>query len=527
MNRTPIISLILGSVLSLVTLASAQVPQMINYQGRVAVGDPAVNFDGTGEFKFALVNEDGSASYWSNDGTSTEGSEPTAAVSLMVTNGLYSVLLGDPCAGCLQVRLQWIGINTNVSLGYEWTGCGGTTLDSSSILGPNSVSTICIDCDTQITFNTTPFTITTAISTINQNGNVVYQGQTLEWQVVGVCGPEDTVAIMTAIPNSVFGNSDVHLRVWFDDGTNGSQLLTPDQRIAAVGYAMVASTVVDGAITSEKLASGLVLGGTTSGTFSGDGSGLTNIPASAMASAESPETVFPASGMVWIKPGKFLMGSRTDEVARDNDETQHWVTLTQGFWMSSHEVTQAEYQNVIGINPSSFTGDTNRPVETVSWNEAVDYCTALTNAERNANRIPSDWEYHLPTEAEWEYCARAGANARYGHGDDLGYTALGNYAWYADNSGDTTHPVEQKLANAWGLFDMHGNVYEWCHDRSADYPAGSAIDPQGSTTSNQRIYRGGTWKYQAWICRAANRLEYPPTLKYDYLGFRVSLGPAR
>ena len=428
MNRKPILSLILGSVLSLVTFASAQVPQMINYQGRVAVGDPAVNFNGTGLFKFALVNEDGSTSYWSNDGTSTDGSEPTAAVSLPVTKGLYSVLLG---------------------------------------------------------------------------------------------------ANMTAIPSSVFANSDVRLRVWFNDGTNGSQLLTPDQRIAAVGYAMAASTVADGAITSDKLASGLALGGTTSGSFSGDGSGLTNIPASAMASAESPETVFPVSGMVWIKPGKFLMGSRTDEVARDNDETQHWVTLTQGFWMSSHEVTQAEYQNVIGINPSSFTGDTNRPVETVSWNEAVDYCTALTNAERNANRIPSDWEYHLPTEAEWEYCARAGANARYGHGDDLGYTALGNYAWYADNSGDTTHPVEQKLANAWGLFDMHGNVYEWCHDRSADYPAGSAIDPQGSTTSNQRIYRGGTWKYQAWICRAANRLEYPPTLKYDYLGFRVSLGPAR
>jgi len=155
MNSTPILNLILGSVLSLVTLASAQVPQMINYQGRVAVGDPAVNFDGTGEFKFALVNEDGSASYWSNDGTSTEGSEPTAAVSLTVTKGLYSVLLG---------------------------------------------------------------------------------------------------ANMTAIPSSVFANSEVHLRVWFDDGSNGSQLLTPDQRIVAVGYAMVASTVVDGAITTSKLA---------------------------------------------------------------------------------------------------------------------------------------------------------------------------------------------------------------------------------------------------------------------------------
>ena len=137
---------------------------MINYQGLVAVGDPAVNFNGTGEFKFALVNGDGSASYWSNDGTSTDGSEPTAAVSLTVTKGLYSVLLG-------------------------------------------------------------------ATRYLN----------------------------MTAIPSSVFANSEVHLRVWFDDGSNGSQLLTPDQRIAAVGYAMVASTVVDGAITGEKLASDLTL----------------------------------------------------------------------------------------------------------------------------------------------------------------------------------------------------------------------------------------------------------------------------
>jgi len=144
MNRTPIISLILGSVLSLVTLASAQVPQMINYQGRVAMGDPAVNFNGTGLFKFALVNEDGSTSHWSNDDASTDGSEPAEALSLTVTKGLYSVLLRD-----------------------------------------------------------------------------------------------DTVANMMAIPNSVFGNSDVHLRVWFDDGSNGSQLLTPDQRIAAVGYAML------------------------------------------------------------------------------------------------------------------------------------------------------------------------------------------------------------------------------------------------------------------------------------------------
>ena len=187
-----------GALALVLTITSAslhaQVPGILNYQGRVAVGSPPVNFEGSGGFKFALVDAAGTTTYWSNDGTSTGGSEPTAAVSLAVTKGLYSVLLGDTLLG----------------------------------------------------------------------------------------------ASMTVIPNIVFANADVRLRVWFNDGTNGSQLLAPDQRLAAVGYAMVAGDVADGAITAAKIAAGavgtsqlassLTLPGTTSGTFSGSGAGLTSVP---------------------------------------------------------------------------------------------------------------------------------------------------------------------------------------------------------------------------------------------------------
>ena len=271
-----------------------------------------------------------------------------------------------------------------------------------------------------------------------------------------------------------------------------------------------------------------VFGTVAATAFVGDGSELTNLPSN---TAESPDTVFPAQGMVWIRPGKFLMGSRTDEPGRGSDETQHWVTLTKGFWMGVHEVTQAEYVAVTGLaNPSNFTGDTNRPVDSVSWTLAVAYCTTLTATERAAGRIPADWEYRLPTEAEWEYCSRAGArNTRFGYGDDIGATALADYAWYGSNSGSTTHPVEQKRPNAWGLIDMHGNVYEWCQDWYGAYSAGSATDPQGPGSGSNRVLRGGAWSSFAFNARCAYRNFYGPgSANYNYdIGFRAVLAPGQ
>jgi formylglycine-generating enzyme required for sulfatase activity len=232
------------------------------------------------------------------------------------------------------------------------------------------------------------------------------------------------------------------------------------------------------------------------------------------------------TNLVFIPPGTFRMGSPTNEVDRlDWEGPQTAVTISRGFWMGKYEVTQGEYLAVTGSNPSYFTGDTNLPVEQVSWFYATAYCNALTQRERAAGRIGTNSVYRLPTEAEWEYACRAWTSTRFSYGDDPGYTNLTDYAWYDVNSGGTTHPVGQKLPNPWGLYDMHGNVWEWCQDWLDTYPGGIAVDPQGPATGSFRVIRGGDWGdwfSYARNCRSADRGSYPGTGLND-VGFRVVL----
>ncbi len=234
-----------------------------------------------------------------------------------------------------------------------------------------------------------------------------------------------------------------------------------------------------------------------------------------------PKPVGPA-GFVWIPPGTFTMGSPTTEADRYIDEVQHMVTLTQGFWLSDHEVTQGEFEAVMGSNPSWHKGDTNRPVEKVTWESAILYCQKLTERDRAAGRITTQQSYRLPTEAEWEYAARAGTtDSRYGNLDEIG--------WYLGNSGLGVHPVKQKSPNAWGLYDMIGNVWEWCSDRWADYPTGSAIDPSGPSSGTSRVIRGGSWGNEARFSRSASRWGSDSCvlcLRND-LGFRPAFGQTR
>jgi formylglycine-generating enzyme required for sulfatase activity len=231
---------------------------------------------------------------------------------------------------------------------------------------------------------------------------------------------------------------------------------------------------------------------------------------------------------VWINPGAFTMGSPTDEADRKaNEGPQTQVTLSQGFWMSKYETTQAEYRLVMGTDPSYGKGDAKLPVETVSWDDATDYCDKLTARERDAGRLPAGYEYRLPTEAEWEYGCRAGTTTRFSHGDDSGYTQLGDYAWYYANSGNTTHPVGVKKPNAWGLYDMHGNVWEWCGDFYSEYPGGSTTDPRGPNTGTNRVFRGGGWGANGGACRAAFRVSSWPGNRGNGIGFRPVLATVR
>ena len=190
----------------------------------------------------------------------------------------------------------------------------------------------------------------------------------------------------------------------------------------------------------------------------------------------------------------------------------HQVTLTNAFDLGVYAVTQEQYEAVMGTNPSDFEGPQN-PVEDVSWDDAVEFCRKLSAlpAEKSAGYV-----YRLPTEAEWEYACRAGTTSGYSFGDSE--SDLGDYGWYMDNSGLTAHPVGGKKPNLWGLYDMHGNMSEWCQDWYGHYPSGSVIDPTGAASGSHRVGRGGSWDYSSHICRSATRFRILPSLS---LGFRV------
>ena len=174
---------------------------------------------------------------------------------------------------------------------------------------------------------------------------------------------------------------------------------------------------------------------------------------------------------------------------------------------------------MMGSNPSYFKGST-LPVEQVSWDDAVSYCAKLTARELAAGRIVAGQAYRLPTEAEWEYAARAGTiGPRYGELDVI--------AWHSGNSGGETHPVKQKAANAWGLYDMIGNVWEWCSDWYGAYPSGSVTDPTGESSRSNRVYRGGSWINEARSCRSALRFRDEPGDRFNSLGFRSVLSSSR
>jgi len=251
------------------------------------------------------------------------------------------------------------------------------------------------------------------------------------------------------------------------------------------------------------------------------------------------------TNLVFIPPGTFRMGAPTNEEDSSMlgpEYPQTAVTISRGFFGWKYEVTQGEYLALMGNNPSYCNGDRSgeappynqnygtdltRPVEMVTWFNATNYCGKLTQRERAAGRIATNSVYRLPTEAEWEYACRAWTSTRFSYGDDLDYTSLVDYAWYDGNSSFTSHPVGQKLPNPWGLYDMHGNVEEYCLDVYATYLGGIVLDPQGPGTGSGRVHRGGDWSHPNWACRSAFRFGFAGTFTFFNLGFRVVLAPGQ
>jgi formylglycine-generating enzyme required for sulfatase activity len=263
--------------------------------------------------------------------------------------------------------------------------------------------------------------------------------------------------------------------------------------------------------------------------------------------AQPVPTNIVTTNMVWIPPGTFVMGSPTSEAERFSDETQHTVTLTKGFYMGKYAVTQGDYLALIGSNPSYFTPangysqDLSRPVEEVSWYDATNHCAHLTQQEQGAGRLPAGWVYRLPTESEREYACRAGTTTAFHYGSALrgGMANFYDYYEYDASIGDiyVANPTVPWLArtatvgsyqpNAWGLYDMHGNVWEWCRDWYGAYPGGSVTDPTGPASGSYRVFRGGYWDYYARSCRSAYRYGYYPTGRDYVIGFRVVLAPGQ
>jgi formylglycine-generating enzyme len=261
----------------------------------------------------------------------------------------------------------------------------------------------------------------------------------------------------------------------------------------------------------------------------------TNVPPAAgtqsfLGSKAGEERAVAGLKLCWCPPGRFLMGSPRSEPERRPDEDQVEVTLTKGFWMGKYEATQGQWKRVVGKLPGPLTGELpegdDYPVGNVNFGEAEDFCQKLTILARQSSDLPKEWEFRLPTEAQWEYACRAGTTTATSFGDKLSSKQANfkgrpyNGAEPGPSLGRATR-VGSYAANAWGLHDMHGNTFEWCRDwYHAKLPGG--VDPDlHAAKATSRVRRGGCWADEGWPCRSAFRLRFEPERRYDHIGFRV------
>jgi len=414
----------------------------------------------------------------------------TNAMIKVSTKAAYQILIGEVSVEGSEINANWQKVDSTLRVqlftgdGEKWIGCQAKALNNnlSDILYSN------IKLDTQV-------------SIISFN-----------WSSTGgdTVVPDDRIIFTLETSDDSFGPETGGLAVVTVEGWDGIDLLgqadgsyignyTISEETTQVSNARVSLSFTDRADNEASNESDQRL--TAIWLSAGD--------EQSFPLGNSGESI----AMVWIPSGEYEMGSPNDEDDRDNDESPvHRVNINYGFWMGKYEVTQAQWEAVTGNNPSRYDGD-NRPVEQVSWNDIhEDFLSQI------------DDDFRLPSESEWEYACRAGTETRFYWGDDPGYNNIGDYAVYASNEPGGTAVVGTKRPNAWGLYDMHGNVWEWCedyyHDSYNGAPAdGSAWNDNGSS----RVLRGGSWYSNPRYCRSANRSRYYPDTRDLYSGFRLIL----
>jgi len=376
-------------------------------------------------------------------------------------------------------------------------------------------------------------------------------------KLAGICASSECAAsgVLLALRNSGIGGGKVKV-IGFEDegGTLRAALAAGDvqgmvkQNPEAMGYHAV--KVMVAALRGEQAPRLIETGisfvtkdepngsNITARTVIERGSEIERTPK--VVAADRDDFVVPELGlvMVQVQPGTFEMAATRVEPPVAGAETAPLsVTLSRGFWLGKVEVTQREWRVIMGDNPSDFTGE-QLPMDNVSWNDAMNFCRKLNERERAAGRLPKGYTYTLPTEAQWEYACRAGET-------ETAAVSLDDMAWHARNSGSwsapsgplsrtnrhewrmTTHPVGQKQANAWGLYDMLGNVAEWCLDGHSTYLGSSVVNPSAPSVGDYHVLRGGSWWTDPQNCTASHRAKAPSARHHSALGFRLALVPLR